>query len=302
MLRSLVRVHHAHLALFALLNACGSPASEAPGSSPPSGRSAELAAREVTPSAREGITVEHIEGPTPLGMGDGVITLVRFDMHRYAPLLLTASTRDGVAHTLPRWAAREHLVGGINLAMYEPDGRPTSLVVQDGVELSPDDARFGGFFAFGPTQPSDTEFILTGRDCQGGDLTALRARFRNVVANYRMLNCAGAPIAWVDEHRYSSAAFGVDREGRLVLIHAATPYLMRDLARVLAEPALGLVQVDYVEGGPEATLFVDDGVTQMTLIGLPRDAADRRPDQEPYPAERLGHAWALPNVLGIVVR
>ena len=295
MLRSMMCLHRALPALLALLNACNSPAAEAP-------RSLPIAAPEVVRNTRVGITIERIQGPTPLGLGDGVITLVRFDMHRYAPVMLTASTRDGVAQTLPRWAAREHLVGGINLAMYEPDGRPTSLVVQDGVELSPDDERFGGFFAFGPMQAGDAPFVMTGRDCEGGELTALRARYRNVVANYRMLNCANAPIAWVDEHRYSSAAYGVDREGRLVLVHAATPYLMRDLARVLADPALGLVQVDYVEGGPEATLFVDDGVTQTTLIGLPRDAADRRPEQAPYPPEQLGHAWALPNVLGIVQR
>ena len=295
MLRAMRQLLRTLPCLLALMNACSAPAPEAP-------RPVPVSTPEVAPTAREGITIERIHGPTQLGLGDGVITLVRFDMQRYAPVLLTASTRDGVAHTLPRWAAREHLVGGINLAMYEPDGRPTSLVVQAAVELSPDDERFGGFFAFDPISASDAPLVMTGRDCEGGDLTALRARYRNVVANYRMLSCTSAPIAWVDEHRYSSAAFGMDRAGRLVLIHAATPYLMRDLARVLAEPALGLVQVDYVEGGPEATLFVDDGVTQTTLIGLPRDAADRRPEQAPYPPEQLGRAWALPNVLGIVPR
>lgn len=284
------------LGLVGCITGCSSAATEAPRPIP----------APVTPTThatpREGILIERIQGPTPVGMGDGVITLVRFDMHRYAFRMLLAASHDGRARTLPQWAAQEHLVGGINLAMYEPDGRPTSFVIEEGVERSPDDDRFGGLLAFGAMNTSDAPFLITGRDCDGGDLAALRTRYRNIVANYRMLNCAGGPIAWVDEHRYSSAAFGVDREGRLVLIHAATPYLMRDLARVLAEPSLGLVQVDYVEGGPEATLFVDDGVTPMTLIGYPRDAADRRPDQAPYPPEQVGHAWPLPNVLGVVAR
>jgi hypothetical protein len=276
---------------------CSSPAAEAPRPVPVEPLPV------VQPSPREGITIEHVQGPAPLGMGDGVITLVRFDMSFYRPVMLLAASRDGRARTLPEWAAQEHLVGGINLAMYEPDGRPTSFVIEEGVERSPDDTRFGGLLAFGPVSEEDYRpFVMTGRDCEGGDLTLLRSRYQNIVANYRMLNCAGGPIAWVDEHRYSSAAFGVDRQGDLVLIHAATPYLMRDLARVLAEPALGLVQIDYVEGGPEATLFVDDGVTQTTLIGYPRDAAERRPDQAPYPPEQVGRAWPLPNVLGLVAR
>jgi hypothetical protein len=247
------------------------------------------------PRPRDGIVVERIAGPPTDAIGDGMITLARFDLRLYRPVLLAAGAGDGRARTLPEWARQEHLVGGINAAMYEPDGRATSLLVVDGVEQSPDDARFGGFFAFDPIASSDAPFTITGRDCAGGDLAQLRARYRSIVANYRMLDCEGAPIAWVDEHRYSSAAFGMDREGRLVLIHSRTPYLMRDLARVLADPALGLTQIDYVEGGPEATLFVDDGTgAPLVAIGSYETAFHESDD--------VVEPWALPNILGLVAR
>jgi len=250
-------------------------------------------APSAVPSPREGILVERIPGPVPSTVGDGLVTLARFDMERYRLVLLTAGSRDGRWRTLPEWADEAGLVGGINAAMYEPDGRASGLLVQGGVERSPDDPRFGGLLAFDPITESDPPFVLVGRDCPGGEPAALRARYRNLVANYRLLGCGGEPIAWVDEHQYSSAAFATDREGRFVLIHASTPYLMRDLARLLADPALGLAQVFYVEGGPKATLLVDDG------RGAPLVELEHRAEE---PGERPDAPRPLPNVLGLVPR
>lgn len=241
---------------------------------------------------RAGITVERIVGPPARGMGDGLVTLVRIDMHRHRLTLVTAASEDGVFRPVPEWARRANLVAGINAALFEPDGRATALYVEDGVERSPDDGRFGGLLAFDPVDAGDPPFVLAGRDCPGTDLAALRARYRSVVANYRLLGCAAEPIAWLDEDRFSSAAFGVDREGRLVLVHSTTPYRMTDLARTLADPALGLVAVHYVEGGPKATVHVETDEGPLTLIGSR--------EEDGHAEDRRG-ARPIPNVLGVVV-
>lgn len=248
---------------------------------------------EPARAVRDGITVERIVGPPADGLGDGLVTLVRIDMRHRHLTLVTAESEDGVFRPAPEWAARAGLVAGINAALFEPDGRPTALYVEDGVERSPDDARFGGLLAFDPIDPSDAPFVLTGRDCPGVDVSSLRSRYRNVVANYRLLGCSREPIAWLDEDRYSSAAFGVDREGRFVLVHSTTPYRMTDLARTLADPSLGLVAVHYVEGGPKATVHVETDHGPMTLIGSR--------DEDAHAADRRGPR-PIPNVLGVVPR
>ncbi|MBX7195419.1 MAG: phosphodiester glycosidase family protein [Sandaracinaceae bacterium] len=261
------------------------------------------------PTARDGITIERVAGPasspptpspptpSPATRGgegrDGMVTLVRIDLARFRLTLLTEAENEGAWRTLPEWAAREHLVAGINAAMFEPEGRASGLLVDDGVERAPDDPRFGGVLAFDPIDPSAPPFVMVGRDCEGVDLASLRARYRSLVANYRMLDCDRAPIAWVDESVYSSAAFARDREGRFVLIHAETPYRMRDLAQTLADPALGLTDVHYVEGGPKASLWIDDGTgTPRSLVGS-RVEDDGRVERGPRP---------IPNVLGVIAR
>jgi hypothetical protein len=257
----------------------------------------------ASPHARAGIVIERVPGPAssppaPSGVatGDdrgGLVTLVRFDLSRYRLTLITEAENEGAWRTLPEWAAREHLVGGINAAMFEPEGRASGLLVDEGVERAPDDPRFGGVLAFDPNDPSEPPFVMVGRECDGVDLASLRARYRSLVANYRMLDCDGAPIAWVDESVYSSAAFARDRDGRFVLLHAETPYRMRDLAVTLANPALGLTDVHYVEGGPKASLWVDDET------GAPRSLVGSRVEEDGH-MERGPRP--IPNVLGLLAR
>ncbi len=243
-----------------------------------------------------GVTFERIAATiAPSGRARRhAITVARFDLDRFEPVLRTARD-DGGARTLDRWVEEEHLVAAINAAMYEPDGRPSGLCVRRGVEESPDDARFGGFYGLEPSTASLAPFAMVGRDCAGFDLASLRTSYGVIVATYRLLDCEGHPIAWVDPDRYSAAVIGLDGQGRLVLVHARTPYRMSELAEMLAAPSFGLTQAFFVEGGPEATLIVEAGALHAREVGLPRDRMDGdEPDED-----RL---YELPNVLGVRAR
>ncbi len=281
-----VRAARLTVAPIALLLACASPTErrEIAPSEPPSAPTR----RVLTP-----IVLERIDGPGEAPEDRGAVTIARVALEGRRLILLSSAERGGSSPTLADWARLEGLVLGINAAMYEPGGRASGWLVHDGRERSPDDPRFGGVLAFDPRDPSDAPFTMVGRDCPGVALDRLRARYRTLVANYRLLGCDGGPIAWVDDDAYSAAAIGRDREGRFVAIHAARPYRMRELARRLGDPALGLTDVHYVEGGPEATLYVaPEGEPPILLVGRRRRAEDRRPPG-PLP---------LPNVLGVVAR
>lgn len=249
-------------------------------------------ARDGTPPA--GITIERITASlAPSGAARRhPITIVRFDLAHFRPVLLTARD-DGGSRPLDRWVREANLVAGINAAMYEPDGRPSGLCVRRGVEESPDDARYGGFYVLDPVAPvAPSAFAMMGRDCAGFDLPGVRAAWGTVVATYRLLDCEGHPIAWIDPDRYSAAAIGIDREGRLALVHSRTPYRMRELAEMLGESSLGFTQLFFVEGGPEATLIVEAGELHVREVGLRRDLPDGvEPDHDLL--------YALPNVLGV---
>jgi hypothetical protein len=261
------------------------------------GEDAPVAAQHEDEPAPLGITIERVRASIAPSGGARrhPLTIVRFDLSLYRPRLFTARASGG-PRTLDRWVREEGLVAGINAAMYEPDGRATGFMIHEDVEESPlDDLRFGGFFSFdrhASVTPTPPVLEMFGRDCPGFDLAAIRARYGTVISNYRLLDCDGHAIAWVDPDRYSAAALGMDREGRLVLVHSRTPYRMRELAEMLADSALGLRQMVFVEGGPEATLIVEAGSLHVREVGLRRDLPPGLEGDD-------STLWSLPNIVGI---
>src|SRR6185295_19169165 len=101
----------------------------------------------VAPTPPAGMTIDRVTA-TIAALGAArrhPITIVRFDLARFRPVLFTARD-DGGNRTLDRWVRDQHLVAAINAAMYEPDGAASGLCVHRGVEESPDDPLFGGFY------------------------------------------------------------------------------------------------------------------------------------------------------------
>jgi hypothetical protein len=232
----------------------------------------------VEPAA--GLRIERIAVPS------GCVTLVRIDLGRFRLRLVTALA-DGGARAAPDWARDLHLTGVINSSMYGTDQRSIGMLVAGPtVNRDHDNEKLGAFLAFDPVDGGDAPVVLAGRDCPGFDLAALRRRYRSIVQNYRLLDCDGQPVVWKDARRFSAAAVGLDEDGRAVFIHARTPMQMSELAQLLA--ARRLRGAMYVEGGPEASLYVKAGATEVADVGT----------------TLLGNSTfvSIPNVLGFAPR
>ena len=239
-------------------------------------------------SLGDGLTAERWRvDPT----ADACLDLVRVDLAKHSLEILAAAREQGGARPAPRWVDDFALAAAINLAMFRDDGAPVALAVDArGVLTGKDNAPFGGFLAFDPVDPRDAPAIVAGRPCGGFDLAALRRRYRAVVQSYRLLDCDGGAIAWKDEKRYSAAAVGVDRDGRLVLVHVRAAFTMKELSASLARPELRLAGAIFVEGGPEASLVVHaDRVLER--IGSYETGFVESDDNQRF--------WDLPNVLGV---
>jgi hypothetical protein len=293
--------------LLVALAACAGCESAAPGQ--PAGPAQSHQPPPVLPADdRMGPSARPCDGSSAV-LGDGITTerwrvtddaaspcldLVRIDLADHALSILAASREGGGARPAPKWADDFHLVAAINLAMFSDDGSPVALAVDARGAINPHDSKsYGGFLAFDPVDPHDAPAIVAGRSCKDFDLAALRRRYRAVVQSYRLLDCDGGAIAWKDPKRYSAAAVGVDRAGRLVLVHVRAPFTMKALSASLARPALGLAGAIFVEGGPEASVVVR-AQYRLDLIGSYEDAFNPHDDNYRF--------WDLPNVLGVVAR
>jgi len=250
-----------------------------------------------------GLTLETLRPQTApaIEVSDPCLRVLRADPTRYRVTLgaALAEAPPTAARTAPDWAERAGAVGVINASMFHAGGASTGLLVDgEHVITGRINEKFGEFFAAGPKAERTERPPVTmwGRGCPGDSLRELRRDYRLVAQNYRLLDCDGGAIRWKDDKVYSVAAVGVDRRGNVLFIHSRAPYLMASFTELLLEPALklDLAAAMYVEGGPEATLYVRNGTDTALFVG----------SYESLFVEDDGNqaAWALPNVLMLVPR
>lgn len=183
-----------------------------------------------------------------------VVTFVRIDPQRYTLRLLG----DGTAtHPMPEWVSEHHLTGGINATLFDPANHSVGFLQVDGAPLQPNVARnYGGFVAFDPNTTDLPPVQILHRDAAGFNLEALRAQYRVIVQEQRLLDEHGQAMAWAESTTHSAAAVGMDSDGNVVLIHVRDKVTMTDFNTWLAQAAHRLTGALYVEGGSEASLYV----------------------------------------------
>lgn len=249
-----------------------------------------------TPGAWEkladGLELGTFVGPYPSSHGDSRIRVLRIDPARYELRLLNASApgEDGEWRPVRSWVRRAGGVAGINASMFHHDGRSVSLqrtrTHVNSARLSKDNA----ILAFDPRPPGIPAARILDRTCE--NTTVLMGSYGSLVQSIRMIDCDGKNTWAKQDRKWSTAAIGLDREGRVLFIHARSPYPVHDLVERLRELPLDVARLQYAEGGPEATLYVNAGGRELELVGS-FETAFREDDDNVA-------AWPIPNVVAVV--
>jgi hypothetical protein len=245
-----------------------------------------------------GFELRAIKASRPSRVGDELIVVARIDPKLYEPALAISAAKDKQRHTARDWADREGLVAAINAGMFQASvaGPPVGFTRADGVTLNPVLTPDRAALAFGVAlnagghgAPASAPRILD-RDCDNFGVAALSA-YANVLQGIRLISCYGHNV-WTEQAReWSTAAIATDAEGRILFVHVRSPYSVHTFAEMLKGSSLGVTRAIYLEGGPEATLFVHVGGVLVERIGSYETGFHESDDNVA--------AWPLPNVIGV---
>jgi uncharacterized protein YigE (DUF2233 family) len=264
-----------------------SPPAAAARPTPPAGAGPHVPPQAPWQALEPGLDVLELDGPAIEG-AEGRITVVRVDPARFDLRLLASSAPgEGDRRSARAWAYRSGASAVINAAMYQEDYRTSVSLMRTGDHvnqrrLSKDKA----VLAFDPIVSGVPAVKLVDRDCER--LEDAAARYGTLIQSIRMVSCDGKNVWAPSDRRFSAAAIGLDRSGRVLFIHARTPWPIHDLVEALLAAPLELAQAMYVEGGPEAQLFARGGGRELERIGT-FEGADTN-----------ARAWPVPNVVAAV--
>jgi hypothetical protein len=252
-----------------------------------------LAATAAPPGGFEtwepGLEVGWFRGPEG-APDDGLVVVVRLDPARYELRLLNASAPgEGKARSVRDWAWRAGAVAAVNASLFQEDWRTSVSLMRTRDHVNhPRLSKDMAVLAFDPLQDGLPPVRIIDRQCD--DLEAEAARYGALVQSIRMVACDGRNVWAPQPRRASAAAIGTDRSGRLLLIHARSPWPVHDLVKALQALPLGLARAMYVEGGPEAQLYVRGGGREALRLGLPAHGLP------------LATGLPVPNVLAVLRR
>ncbi|MBK9517551.1 MAG: phosphodiester glycosidase family protein [Anaeromyxobacter sp.] len=257
----------------------------------PAGLAATQAALPSPFAALEpGLELALLPGP-PTDSGDGLIAVVRIDPARFRLTLLNASAPgEERPRTVRDWAFRAGASAAINASLYQADWRTATGLMRSRGHVN--HTRVGkdrAVLAFDPLAPGVAPVKLVDLDCE--PLEEAARTYAGLVQSIRMVSCERKGVWAPSARRFSTAAVGVDGAGRLLFIHARSPWPVHLLVAALLAAPIDLRQAMYVEGGPEAQLYVRGGGTELTRVGASEHGLEAA----------VGHL-PVPNVLAVIRR
>jgi hypothetical protein len=225
------------------------------------------------------------------GGADSMVRVLRIDPNRFDLVLLSASAISDHSSETPRqWAHEQGLVAVINASMFQSDFRTSVSLMRTRTHANnPRLSKDNTILAFDPLEEGLPPVQIIDRTCQ--DFTDLGGRYGTVIQSIRMVSCHRHNVWQPRDEKWSTAAIGIDGAGRVLFIHARRPYSTHDLIDLLLALPIDLQRAMYVEGGPQAQLYIESGETTLELVGSPGIG---------FPLDDgLARPLPLPNVVGV---
>jgi uncharacterized protein YigE (DUF2233 family) len=240
-----------------------------------------------------GLLIGEFEPAQKPGSSDARILVLKIDPQKYSFKLLSASETGGRKMTLKEWSEKHGLVAAFNAGMYQEDGITSVGYMKNFKHVN--NGRLNknkAVLALNPVDAGVPEVQIIDRECQAFE--SLKGKYRTLVQSIRMVSCEQQNVWSPQATAWSTLAIGMDKSGNVLIIFCHHPYSVHDLIEILLSLPLSLYNAMYLEGGPQASLYLSTKDVTLEKHG----GWEGSPESHgPFEV-----SWPLPNVLGIVRR
>lgn len=237
-----------------------------------------------------GLDLAITEAPIHTNIGDNSLYVLRVDPAFFDFEIISAKTEKDQAQTADYWAKKHDLVAAINAGMYQTDHLTNVGFMKDhGTFNNKKVSKDNSIVAFHPNTDSLPPFAILDRSCD--DFEDLLPKYQSASQGIRMVRCEEKNVWSKQEKYWSTAAIGIDSQGRALFLFTRTPYAVHDFVDMMLALPIDLQRCMYLEGGPETSFILRHPKKELTRMGsfetgfLEDDSNDR--------------LWRIPNMIGI---
>ncbi|MFH0752487.1 MAG: phosphodiester glycosidase family protein [archaeon] len=224
--------------------------------------------------------------------GDSKITVLKINPKNYSLNLMSASEYGGKERTAQEWAEDYGLAATINAGMFKEEDNTSNVgYMQNYSYLNNPTFKKGynAIFAFNPKSDDVPEAQIIDTRCQ--NFNKLKDKYNSFSQSIRMISC-DQKNTWSQQPRiWSTAALGIDKQRNILFIHSRSPYTTHDFINYLLKSHINIQNAMYLEGGPEASLYINLPDKETEMIGSYETGFNENDSNNEF--------WTLPNVIGI---
>ena len=239
----------------------------------------------------EGLDYLSVQAPLQCNIGPSTFDILRIDLNFFELDLISAGALKTYSSTAPQYAAQFHLLAAFNAGMYQMDGKTSTGFLKDSAYVNNGhfNSKYKTIFAFNPKSPDAPASRLIDLECDDWD------HWKTVYHSYtqciRMVSCKQKNVWSQQNKRWSMIAVGSDTEGRILFTFTRSPYSVHDFINQLKQLPIDLQQAMYLEGGPEASFYVDAGGTKVAKMGSYETGFWENDGNHSF--------WEVPNIIGV---
>ena len=238
----------------------------------------------------EGLFLAEFDPALRFPATESKVVVMRIDPQYYAFKLLSASEHERDRLTARGWCEQKNLIGAINAGMYQEDGFTNVGYMKNFSHVNNPrlNSTYQAVVAFNRIEATVPEIQIIDLKCQ--NFEELKTKYQTFVQNIRMIGCRQENVWSKQDQRWSLAVLGMDKGGNALFIFSEGPYSGHEFNNVLLSLPISIYNATYLEGGPQASLYLSANGVQLDKVGTHEGPEGSRVRALP----RL-----LPNVIGI---
>lgn len=242
----------------------------------------------------DGLEYAELDAPDKSVVNDSKLTVLKIDPRKFDFEFLTASEKGKHPRTAPDWGTefKQNII--INAGMYSYNKMQSNKGYMKNYKHLNNPAKsdyYNGMLVMHPKDQNKLPFEIIDITCQ--DWEKVQHEYHSLCQGMRMISCDGEGMAFSKrpDQSCSMIVTATDPEGNLYIIFTRSPYTHRTMISYLQGMPLNIRTTVYLEGGPEASLYINTGDTVIAKYGSYVSNTCNNDDND--------HFWKIPNVIGI---
>ncbi len=243
----------------------------------------------------EGLFYTEVEAPVKSDVSDSKITIIKIDPTQYRFEIATASQYKCKPKPLDKWCEEHRLMAGVNATMFSLQNNRSAMGYLRNYSHTNNSKLKDGYRAMAVFNPQKNKNVPPFQiiDMNHTDWQSLKSSYHCFAQSIRMIDINSQKIEWKlkPNMRSSMTVLAADKEGHALFIFTRSPYTVNQFSDMLLTLPLGIKNAMYLDGGPEASLYLCLNGFEISKQGCYVSDTYERDDND--------HFWDIPNIIGI---